>query len=153
MAKGLLSKTLGGPAESFELLSQEEGPPLVLRGGEVWAEGQLSISHTPCYVGVAFAPFPVGLDICDKADEARIGRIAHRAFSEAERALCGACPQGPAALWALKEAALKMQGGGVFRPGLASISVHQLCPPLLNSPRAKAQLYALPLAYVALVFG
>jgi phosphopantetheinyl transferase len=150
MAKGLLANALGGAPESFEFLSSEAGPPFVLRGGKPLGGGGVSISHTASYVGVAFAPFAVGLDICDKADAARIARIAQRAFSEDEVALCRKTPEHFAALWALKEATLKMQGGGVFRPGLSSVRVQYLFPPALAFPGADVSLYALPLAYVCI---
>ena len=149
MAKRLLAKALGLPPASFELLPQPEGPPLVLCQEKPLKEGCLSVSHTASYVGVAFAPFAVGLDICDMADAARISRIAHRAFSLQEAALCPE-PSFLCALWALKEAALKMQGGGLFRPGLLSVQVECLFPPAFASPQAKASLHALPKAYVAL---
>ena len=152
MAKRLLARALGGAPASFELLAQEVGPPLLLREGRPLEGGRLSVSHTAAYVGVAFAPFAVGLDICDVADAARIARIAHRAFFEEEVALCPT-PQHLTALWALKEAALKMQGGGIFRPGLLCVRVGGLFPPALASPLAGVCLYALPQAYVALAGG
>ncbi|MCL2313822.1 MAG: 4'-phosphopantetheinyl transferase superfamily protein [Proteobacteria bacterium] len=152
MAKQLLSKAVGGAPESFQLLSREEGPPLLLRGGQPVEGVGVSVSHTACYVGVACAPFAVGLDICNWGDEARIVGIGGRIFGEEERALGEACPRGFVALWALKEAALKLHGGGIFQPGLSSVHVSALWPPALSSPRAKAHLYALPEACVALVF-
>jgi len=151
MAKLLLAETLGALPNAFELLQQEEGPPLVFFHGHPLQSGRLSISHTSAYVGVAFAPFAVGLDICDRADITRIQRIAHRAFSADEAALCQN-PQHLTALWALKEAALKMQSGGIFNPGLSAVRLSSLCPPALSSPQAEACLYALPLAHVALAW-
>ncbi|MCL2013031.1 MAG: 4'-phosphopantetheinyl transferase superfamily protein [Cystobacterineae bacterium] len=153
MAKQLLAKALSTRPEAFELLPREEGPPLVLQEGKALQGGRLSISHTAAYVGVAFAPFAVGLDICDEADAGRLARIAYRVFSAGEAALCQRCPQGLVAMWALKEAALKMQGGGIFQPGLSSIQVQALFPPALASPVAQASLYALPKALAALVFA
>jgi len=151
LAKRLLAKALGGAAESFEVLPQEAGPPGVLCEGKPLQGGWLSISHSVSCVGVAFAPFAVGLDICDKADAERIERLAHRFLFWHEVTICPD-PTYLSAMWALKEAALKMQGGGIFRPGLRSIRVHSLVPPVLASPRAEAVLYRLPLAYACLVF-
>jgi phosphopantetheinyl transferase len=151
MAKLLLSQTLKKPPEAFEFLPQKAGPPRV----QCYAtplEGWLSISHTEAYVGVAYAPFAMGLDICGEAEAARLQRIAHRAFSAEEVALCWDFPEYLPALWALKEAALKMQGGGIFSPGLSSICIKGLFPPLFASPRAEARLYAYGEAFVALAF-
>jgi phosphopantetheinyl transferase len=152
-SKTFFSKTPSSPPppEAFELLPQEEGPPLLLYEGKPLQGGRLSVSHTASYVGVAFAPFAVGLDICDEADAPRIARIAHRAFLDDEAALCES-PQHFAALWALKEAALKMQGGGVFRPGLSSVRVARLFPPTLAFPRVELRLHVLEEAFVALAF-
>ena len=149
MAKGLVAKALGGAPEAFELLPREAGPPQLLCEGKALGAGWLSVSHTALYVGVAFAPFAVGLDICDRADARRIERIARRAFVEEELALASV-PEGLAALWALKEAALKRQGGGVFRPGLLAIQIISLFPPVLRFPNAEVCLYALPEAFVAI---
>ena len=111
----------------------------------------VSISHTrPCAVA-GFSVAPVGVDACDDEDGPRLPRIASRVFDDGEAEACHAhtSPETQAAVWALKEASLKLHGGGIFMPGLRSVRVESLEPARVADPSMHVALYRLPHAAVA----
>src|SRR5207302_9113776 len=63
-------------------------------------------------------------------DGRRLPRIARRVLSPGEADACGAFTDdgSQAAVWALKEAVLKLRIGGVFSPGAKSVRVEALHP-------------------------
>ena len=52
-------------------------------------------------------------------------------------------------MWALKEAGLKLHGGGIFMPGLRSVRVESLEPARVADPSMQVALFRLPHAAVA----
>lgn len=150
-AKGVLQGAFGLDPATTEVLPLESGAPEVHVGG-VRAEGvYLSISHTRRYAVAAAARFEVGVDICDDADGHRLRRIAGRVFSEGEAEAIDAhgAPQRQAAVWAIKEAVLKLRIGGVFDPGAKSVRVLGLDVPRVADETVAVTLLRLPEASVA----
>jgi phosphopantetheinyl transferase len=52
-------------------------------------------------------------------------------------------------VWALKEAGLKLHGGGILMPGLRSVRVESLEPARVANPSTHVALYRLPHTAVA----
>lgn len=130
-AKGLLERAFGLAPSVTEVLPRESGAPEVYVRGTLEPAVFLNITHTRLYAVAAAARIPVGVDVCDDVDGPRLERIAQRVFSEGEAEECAAhaTRQNQAAVWALKEAVLKLRIGGVFDPGARSVRVLQLDPP------------------------
>lgn len=150
-AKALLA-ALGLEPERVEILPLESGAPAIHLDGAAYPSLALSLTHTHRWAVAAVAHGPVGVDACDDADGHRLERIASRVFSDGEAEACGAhrSPRHQAAVWALKEAALKLHHGGVFDPGARSVTVAALTPPALSRPILRVALARLPDAAVAL---
>jgi phosphopantetheinyl transferase (holo-ACP synthase) len=151
-AKRLLARAFDLPPERTEVLPLESGAPRVYVDGLPRAELVLNLSHTKGWAVAAAAKDRVGIDVCDDADGLRIARIARRVFSEGEAEQCGAfqSAQTQAAVWALKEAGLKLFIGGIFDPGARAIRVESLEPPRVTStPPMRVVLLRLPDAAVA----
>jgi len=151
-AKQLLERGFGlWPARCEVLPAESEAP-------EVWLDGLrhpglvINISHTKRYAVAAAAPFPVGVDVCDDEDGRRLPRIARRVMSVGEAEQCGAFTDDgtQAAVWALKEAVLKLRIGGVFSPGARSVRVVSLAPARVANEDTRVELFRLPHGAVAI---
>ena len=72
-------------------------------------------------------------------------------LSEGEADACGAFTDDTtqAAVWALKEAVLKLRIGGVFSPGAKSVRVESLEPARVGNASTKVALFRLPHGAVA----
>jgi phosphopantetheinyl transferase len=152
-AKRLLEQTFGFAPERTEVLPLESGAPRVWVDGEPRTDLVLNLSHTRGWAVAAVAKDRVGIDVCDDADGLRIARIARRVFSEGEAEQCGAfqSAETQAAVWALKEAGLKLFIGGIFDPGARAIRVESLEPPRVTAkPPMRVVLLRLPDAAVAI---
>lgn len=152
VAKRLLLEAFSLGPERTEVVPLESGAPQVLVDGSPRAGLVLNISHTKGWAVAAAAVDRVGVDVCDDVDGVRIARIARRVFSEGEADACGAFAsvQSQAAVWALKEAGLKLFIGGVFDPGARAIRVESLEPPVVTAkPAMRVALLRLPSAAVA----
>jgi phosphopantetheinyl transferase len=145
-AKGVLERAFGLAPSETEVLPRESGAPEVYVRGVLDQTVFLNLTHTKLYAVAAAARFPVGVDVCDDADGPRLERIARRVFSEGEAEECGAhsSPQHQAAVWALKEAVLKLRIGGVFDPGASSVRVLALDPPRVANAGVSVELLRLP---------
>ena len=77
--------------------------------------------------------------------------MARRIFDDGEAEACHAhaSAETQAAVWALKEAGLKLHGGGIFMPGLRSVRVESLEPARVADPSMQVALFRLPHAAVA----
>jgi phosphopantetheinyl transferase (holo-ACP synthase) len=145
-AKELLARGFGLDPERSEVL------PAPTEAPEVWVDGArhtalvINISHTRRYAVAAAAAFAVGVDVCDDEDGRRLPRIARRVMSEGEADACGAFTDDgtQAAVWALKEAVLKLRIGGVFSPGARSVRVESLSPARVALPDTRVELFRLP---------
>lgn len=153
-AKALLHAALGLGPEQVEILPFESGAPGLYVDGVLTERWVLSLSHTRRWVVAAVAEGRVGIDACDDADGPRLPRIGERVFSPGEAEGCGAHRSSAhqAAVWALKEAGLKLRIGGVFDPGAKSVRVTSLDPAAVTVPGAPVSvaLLRLPDAAVAL---
>lgn len=151
VAKALLA-SLGLEASRVEILPLASGAPAIHLDGAPHPTLSLSLSHTRRWAVAAVGRGPVGVDVCDDADGPRLERIGARVFSDGEAEACGAhrSPRHQAAVWALKEAALKLYQGGVFEPGARAVTVASLEPPTLRRPTVRVALARLPDAAVAL---
>jgi len=111
----------------------------------------VSITHTRHCAVAAVSLAPVGVDACDDDDGPRLPRMAKRVFDDGEAEACDAhaSAETQAAVWALKEAGLKLHGGGIFMPGLRSVRVESLEPARVADPSMRVALYRLPHAAVA----
>lgn len=152
VAKQLLLDGFGlDPARTEVLPAPSEAP-------EVWLDGErvkdlvINISHTKRYAVAAASAFPVGVDVCDDEDGRRLPRIARRVMSDGEAEACGAFTDDgtQAAVWALKEAVLKLRIGGVFSPGARSVRVESLSPARVANEGTRVELFRLPHGAVAL---
>ena len=145
-AKAVLRSAFGLDPRFTEVLPRESGAPEVHVRGALDPTVFLNITHTRKYAVAAAARFPVGVDVCDDADGHRLERIARRVFSEGEADQCQAhaSPQHQAAVWALKEAVLKLRIGGVFDPGAKSVRVLTLEPSRVANQGVEVQLLRLP---------
>lgn len=150
-AKRLLTHALQVPAERLEVLPHASGAPGVHIDGALCDEVVLNLSHTRRWAVAALGRSPVGVDVCDDADGHRLARIAGRVFSPGEAEGCGAheSPRTQAAVWALKEAGLKLRIGGVFDPGARHIRVERLEPARVADASMAVALLRLPDAAVA----
>ncbi|MFT3713421.1 MAG: 4'-phosphopantetheinyl transferase superfamily protein [Archangium sp.] len=152
VAKRLLEHAFQLSPSRTEVVPLESGAPQVLVDGVPRAGLVLNISHTKGWAVAAAAIDRVGVDVCDDVDGLRIARIARRVFSKGEAEQCGAYDsvQTQAAVWALKEAGLKLFLGGVFDPGARAIRVESLSPPsVIAKPPMRVELLRLPDAAVA----
>lgn len=151
-AKQALEAGFGLAPTRVEILPAESGAPVLYVDGAVQQTLFVSLSHTDHWAVAAVAPFPVGVDVADDEDGARLPRIAARVFSEGEAEACGAHESvaSQAAVWALKEAGLKLHIGGVFSPGARSMRVLSLDPPQVGNPALAVALYRVEGAAVAL---
>jgi phosphopantetheinyl transferase len=153
VAKTLLAQAFALPFETTEILPLPSGAPQVYCDGVPRTDLVLNLSHTKSWAVAAAAPSRVGVDVCDDVDGARIDRIARRVFGDGEAEASGALEsqQSRAAIWALKEAGLKLFIGGVFDPGARAIRVESLDPPRVTAtPPMQVALLRLPTAAVAL---
>jgi phosphopantetheinyl transferase (holo-ACP synthase) len=151
VAKAALFEAFALASWRVEILPAASGAPEVHVDGARRADLHVSISHTRHCVVAALSLGPVGVDACDDDDGPRLPRIARRVFDDGEAEACGAhtSPETQAAVWALKEASLKLRGGGIFMPGLRSMRVESLEPPRVADPSMHVALYRLPHAAVA----
>lgn len=152
-AKRLLAQAFSLAPTRVEVLPLESGAPRVHVDGVPRPELVLNLSHTKGWAVAAAASDRVGVDVCDDVDGLRIARIARRVFSEGEAEACGAflSRETQAAVWALKEAGLKLFIGGIFDPGARAIRVESLEPPRVTAtPPMRVVLLRLPDAAVAL---
>jgi len=150
-AKELLRLGFALEPSRVEVLPEESGAP------SVWVDGerstlQLNLSHTRTWAVAAAAEFTVGVDVADDNDGRRLPRIARRVMSGNEAEQCGAHTneRTQAAVWAIKEAGLKLRVGGVFSPGARSVHILSLDPPRVADPMMTLALFRLPDAAVAL---
>lgn len=151
-AKRLLSQAFGFEPARTEVLPLESGAPRVHVDGVPRTDLVMNLSHTKGWAVAAAAKDRVGVDVCDDVDGVRIARIARRVFSEGEAERCGAFQsrETQAAVWALKEAGLKLFIGGIFDPGARAIRVEALEPPRVTAtPPMRVVLLRLPDAAVA----
>ena len=111
--------------------------------------GNVTLAENP--VAALAAAFAVGVDVADDEDGERLPRIAGRVFSEGEAEECGAHASvaAQAAVWAIKEAGLKLRIGGVFSPGARSVRVKSLEPVQVADPRLEIALFRVLGAAVA----
>lgn len=151
VAKRLLLAAWRLPSARVEVLPLESGAPRVWVDGAPREDLVLNLSHTRGWAVAAVAPSAVGVDACDDADGPRLPRIGRRVFSEGEAVECGAhtSAQHQAAVWALKEAGLKLRLGGIFDPGARSVRVLSLSPAQVADPAMRVALLRLPSAAVA----
>ena len=152
VAKRLLAQALGLEPSRTQVLPLESGAPRVSLDGVARTDLVINLSHTRGWAVAAVATSRVGIDVCDDVDGERIARIARRVFSEGEAEACGAFTsrETQAAVWALKEAGLKLFIGGVFDPGARAIRVESLTPPrVVANPAMQVALLRLPDAALA----
>jgi|CXWL01.1.fsa_nt_gi phosphopantetheinyl transferase len=154
-AKSLLEAAWGFAPETVEILPLESGAPRLWISGQERTDLHLNISHTHGYAVAACAKEPVGIDVCDDDDGRRLPRIARRVMSEGEAEACGAFEsvQSQAAVWAVKEAGLKLRIGGVFQPGARSVRIESLAPPRVADPSMRLFLFRLPEAALAVALN
>ncbi len=151
VAKEVLRQGFGISHARVEILPAESGAPVLYVDGVTHPGLFLNLSHTTHWAVAVVAPFPVGVDVADDEDGERLPRIAKRVFSEGEAEACGAHDSvaNQAAVWAVKEAGLKLHIGGVFSPGARSIRVLSLNPAQVD--KLSVALYRLSDAAVAVV--
>ena len=151
VAKELLRQAFGLDPTRVEILPAESGAPLLHYDGALHPELTLNLSHTPKWAVAVAGAFAVGVDVADDEDGERLPRIARRVFSEGEAEACGAheSVDRQAAVWAIKEAALKLRIGGVFSPGARSIRVESLSPPRVADETLEVELYRVEGAAIA----
>jgi phosphopantetheinyl transferase (holo-ACP synthase) len=151
VAKAALFEAFALASWRVEILPAASGAPEVHVDGARRADLHVSISHTRHCAVAAVSIAPVGVDACDDDDGPRLPRIARRVFDEGEAEACHAhaSPATQAAVWALKEAGVKLHGGGVLTPGLRSVRVESLEPPRVTDPSMHVALYRLPHTAVA----
>ncbi|MFI8106148.1 4'-phosphopantetheinyl transferase family protein [Streptomyces sp. NPDC086023] len=139
LAKQLVAGYAGAAADAVEVLPRADGSPYALLGGRPLPAVHLSLSHTAHQVAAALAPGPVGVDLCETVAADSVRRIGDHAFSPAELSLIGnGPPEGPAAAWALKEAAVKADRTGVFGAAPRRVALLGLHPPRLGGGRRAA---------------
>jgi phosphopantetheinyl transferase (holo-ACP synthase) len=134
-AKELLRLAFALEPSRVEVLPEKSGAPAV------WVDGerhpvQLNLSHTRTWAVAAAAEFTVGVDVADDADGRRLPKIERRVMSGDEAAQCAAHSneRTQAAVWAVKEAGLKLRVGGVFSPGARSVHILSLSPAQVADP-------------------
>lgn len=128
--KTLLQRMFGLDPARVQLLRRESGAPKVVVDGVDHPSLFVSLSHTGRWAVAAVSRKPVGVDVADDEDGARLHRITRRALNDGEAEAIGAFDSHAhsAAVWALKEAGLKLREGGVFQPGARSVRVTSLAP-------------------------
>ncbi len=151
VSKQLLREGFGLEPARVEILPAESGAPVLYVDGAVHPTLRLNLSHTRLWAVAAAGEFTVGVDVADDEDGERLPRIARRVFSEGEAEECGALRsiERQAAVWAIKEAGLKLRIGGVFSPGARSIRVRSLEPVRVSDLTLRIALYRLDGAAVA----
>ena len=151
VAKAALLEAFALASWRVEILPAASGAPEVHVDGARRADLHVSISHTRHCAVAAVSLAPVGVDACDDDDGPRLPRIARRVFDDGEAEACHAhtSPETQAAVWALKEAGVKLHGGGILMPGLRSVRVESLEPPRVTDPFMHVTLYRLPHTAVA----
>ncbi len=151
VSKDLLRDVLNLDPNELEILPEESGAPAVFVSGVKRTDFILNLSHTRCYAVAAVAHFAVGVDVCDDRDAERLPRIARRVFNEGEAEACDAHRSNAhrAAVWALKEAGLKLRIGGVFSPGARSVRVESLSPAQVADRTMTVALFRVPDAAIA----
>ncbi len=151
VSKELLRSALGFDPADVEILPEESGAPAVFVAGVKRTDFTLNLSHTHRYAVAALATFAVGVDVCDDKDAERLPRIARRVFNEGEAEACDAHRSSAhqAAVWALKEAGLKLRIGGVFSPGARSVRVESLFPGRVADRTMTVALFRVPDAAIA----
>ena len=151
VAKAALLEAFALASWRVEILPAASGAPEVHVDGARRPDLHVSISHTRHCAVAAVSVAPIGVDVCDDDDGPRLPRMARRVFDDGEAEACGAhtSPETQAAVWALKEAGLKLHGGGILKPGLRSVRVESLEPPRVADPSLQVALYRLPHAAVA----
>ncbi len=152
-AKRVLEAAFGWSHDRVQILPLESGAPSVWLDGAQRTDVVLNLSHTKSWVAATVASGRVGIDVCDDKDGPRIARIAERVLNDGEAEACGALasPQNGAAVWALKEAGLKLFIGGVFDPGARVIVVQSLSPARVKAPvPMRVELLRLPDAALAI---
>jgi phosphopantetheinyl transferase len=152
VAKELLQQAFGLVPHRTEVLPAESEAPEVHVDGVRRRDLVINISHTRRYAVAAASRFPVGVDVCDDEDGRRLPRIARRVMSPGEAEACGAFTSAgsQAAVWAIKEAVLKLHIGGVFDPGARSVRVLKLEPAKVSNEGVRVELLRLPHGAVAL---
>lgn len=152
VAKRLLHLAFQLPPARVEVLPLDSGAPAVHVDGVARPDLALNLSHTRGWAVAAAATSAVGVDACDDDDGPSLAAIARRVFSDGEAEACGAHRNArtQAAVWALKEAGLKLRAGGIFEPGANSIRVVSLEPARVADPSVRVALLRLPSAAVAL---
>lgn len=155
VAKRLLWELHGLEPRRIDVLPQASGAPQVYVDGVVRSDIVLSVSHTRRWAVAAVGACPVGVDACDDVDGARLERIGRRVFSdgEAEALELRGDIKAQAAVWALKEAGLKLRQGGVFDPGAKSVRVLSLSPARVADEAMRVALLRLADAAVAVAVG
>jgi phosphopantetheinyl transferase len=148
VTKQLVFEVFGIVPFDVEVLAAESGAPELFIDGKR-SPHTVSISHTDHWAVAAVSPHPIGVDVADDEDGARLPNIARRVFSDGEAEACGAFTSvaRQAAVWAMKEAGLKLHIGGVFSPGARSIRVLSIDPP--RAEGIQLAVYRLPNACVA----
>lgn len=151
VAKEVLQRAFGLEPSRTEVLPAPSEAPEVHVDGQRLPGVVINISHTRRYAVAAAARFPVGVDVCDDEDGQRLPRIARRVMSPGEAEECGAFSSIPAqaAVWAFKEAVLKLRIGGVFSPGARSVRVVSFEPPKVANEGVRVMLLRLPHGAVA----
>lgn len=123
LARRLLAETLGGSWRDWTLTAEDDAPPRV--SGP--APAALSISHSGDVVACAAGTVPVGIDVEARAPRRDLGALYDAITTDEERRVvaahldAGADSMLPNAMlqyfthaWALKEACIKREGGGLF---------------------------------------
>lgn len=122
MARGLLDEAFGGGREAWALSAGENGPPTVSGARQAY----VSISHSGDRVACAVSDQPVGIDVEICRPRKGLDGLIAAITTEAERTVIPALQAGAGGgaeaqrlqaffqVWALKEAWLKCQGGGLF---------------------------------------
>ncbi len=129
-ARGLLERALPGATSQLQKLPT--GKPFLAQ-----TTLKLSISHAPCMVAVALAPFEIGMDV--EAPHPRLLRIKDRVFTREE---CEWAQQGLlqlSALWTAREALYKLDSnrGLDFRRELGTNAAEREGFPTLGHIRRK----------------
>lgn len=128
MARRLLNEAFGGGQEAWALSAGEDGPPIVSGPQGVF----VSISHSGDRVACAVADQLVGIDVELCRPRKGLDGLIAAVTTDAERAALPALQSSAGErdeaarllaffqVWALKEAWLKCQGGGLFATMLGS---------------------------------
>ena len=118
LLKYAVKKEFGLPMQSLSIMQNENGKPFFPDALDV----HFSISHSGEYVAVAFYDRPIGVDIQKIGNFPK--KVAERVCSEKElnMLMCKTDKDSLfTKLWTQKEAALKMQGQGIFSGNIGSM--------------------------------